>query len=233
MPTIRWPTSSTRQAVKYELRPILVVLGLALSAGGGSSAPILPGATAPDFEGKDTNGARHCLSDYKGRFVVLEWVNHASPYVQPLYDTGKAQTLQKTYAAKGVVWLSVNSAAKESNAYTSPAEANRLTTEKGAAPTAVLIDPEGAIGRLYGIRVTPEVVVVGREGKVLCRGAFDDASSRDPRDIEDAMNYVQVFLDAAMAGEKAEDAEPSNHPRGTPVPYKANPGAPRASAASP
>lgn len=160
------------------------------------------GAPAPDFSGTDAQGKTQKLSQYKGRWVVLEWVNHGCPFVQKHYGSQNMQTLQKRYTEKGVVWLSVNSSAAGKQGYETPAEANRTLKEKGAHPTALILDPKGSIGRTYGAKTTPHMFVIDPQGTLVYAGAIDDKPSTDVADVKTAKNYVSQVLDDALAGKK-------------------------------
>ncbi|HKK17503.1 MAG TPA: redoxin domain-containing protein, partial [Opitutales bacterium] len=74
-------------------------------------AAVETGAMAPDFTLTDTNGTEHSLSDFKGKYVVLEWTNHGCPFVKKHYKEGHMQALQEKMTEKGVVWLVINSGA--------------------------------------------------------------------------------------------------------------------------
>jgi peroxiredoxin len=118
-------------------------------------ASVSVGQSAPDFKVKDTSGKEQSLSAYKGKFVVLEWTNPGCPFVQKHYDTANMPSTQKAAEAKGVVWLTVSSTAKDAGDYKQPSELAAWLKEKGAAPTAVLMDDDGKIGHAYGARTTP------------------------------------------------------------------------------
>ena len=125
-----------------------VLIAFVLHAGNAVAAPRV-GEPAPDFTGMDTQGKPHRLADYRGKTVVLEWTNHDCPYVRKHYGAGNMQEQQREAAAQGVIWLSVISSAPGQQGYVSPAEADELTRSRKAAPHAVLLDPEGRIGRAY------------------------------------------------------------------------------------
>ena len=93
---------------------------------------------------KDTKGNDVKLSDYKGKYVVLEWTNFNCPYVQKHYESKNMQSLQKKYTGKGVVWLTVFSTADGNDGYFPPAELNTLAKAKGMSSTLVL-DPKGKL----------------------------------------------------------------------------------------
>jgi peroxiredoxin len=174
-------------------------LALLVAAGTAFAAPSV-GQPAPEFTLTDSNGQSHSLSDFKGKFVVLEWLNHGCPFVQKHYDGGNMQGLQKEYTGKDVVWLSIASSAPGKQGNMSPEETNKTKEEKGAAPTAVLIDEDGTVGKLYDAKVTPELFVINPEGTLIYAGAIDDKKSVDAADVAGARNYVKQALDEAMAG---------------------------------
>jgi hypothetical protein len=162
------------------------------------------GAPAPAFTAVDTRGATHSLEAYRGRWVVLEWVNHSCPYTKKHYKSvdgrpGNTQAMQRDYA-KRVVWLSVVSSAPGKQGFTTAAEADELTREKGAAPAAVIRDTAGTLGRLYGARNTPQYAIIDPQGVLQYAGAVDDKPSSSVKDIAAATNYVRAALDAGLAG---------------------------------
>jgi peroxiredoxin len=169
------------------------------------------GETAPDFTVTDTRGAARSLSGLRGKFVVLEWFNQDCPFVRKHYGSGNMQRLQRAYTDRGVVWLSVNSAAPGKQGHVSPEQANALMQEKGAAPTAVLLDPDGTLGRRYGAKTTPHLFIVNPEGLLIYAGAIDDQPSTDPADVPRATNYVQQTLDAALAGKPVPVSETQSY----------------------
>jgi len=155
---------------------------------------------APEFTLTDTNGKSHTLSDYKGKIVVLEWVNHNCPFVKKHYNSKNMQELQAKYTEKGVVWLSICSSAEGKQGYNSPEEANKLTESKGASPSALLIDSSGETGKAYGAKTTPEMAVIDKDGNKVYQGAIDSDPGFNVKGIETATNYVSQVLDAVLAG---------------------------------
>ena len=191
-------------------------LALALAAGTALAAPEV-GQPAPAFTLTDSNGQSHNLADFKGKFVVLEWLNHGCPFVKKHYDSNNMQKLQKEYTGKDVVWLSIVSSAPGKQGHMSPAETNQAKEEKGSAATAVLLDEDGTVGQLYGAKVTPELYVINPEGNLIYAGAIDDKKSVDPADVEGATNYVKRTLDEALAGQPV--STPRTEPYGCSVKY--------------
>ena len=176
------------------------------------------GKPAPDFSAVDSNGKSVKLSDYRGKTVVLEWTNDGCPYVKKHYASNNMQTLQKEEAAKGIVWLTIISSAPGSQGYLTGDEANKLTETRGAAPSAVVLDPEGAVGHLYDARTTPHMFIVNGEGALVYMGGIDDKATTDVEDIKTAKNYVRAALDDLAAGAPIENAV--TRPYGCSVKYK-------------
>lgn len=184
------------------IRNIAVFVFLATLAHFNSAmASVENGTPAPAFTLQGSDGNSHSLDDYKGKIIVLEWFNHLCPFVRKHYDSGNMQSLQKTYTAKDVVWLSVISSAPGKQGYVSPEEAQANTTNDNASPTAVLLDPSGDTGRLYGAKTTPHMFIINTEGTLVYQGAIDSINSADKADIAKAEKYVVNALDETLAGE--------------------------------
>lgn len=164
---------------------------------------------APDFTLKDVNGTDHKLSDYRGKWVVLEWMNYDCPFVKKHYDESvkNMQTLQAHYAQKDVVWLSICSSGEGKQGHMTPDQGKERLAERGAKPTALLLDPSGDVGLLYEAKVTPEIRIIDPDGNIAYTGAVDSVRSKDPADIEGATCYISQVLDAGLAGEEIPVAE--------------------------
>ncbi len=180
-------------------------LAAALSIPSAPAAAVI-GQPAPEVSLPDTSGATQRLSAFKGKFVVLEWVNFECPFVGKHYGSGHMQKLQKDYTGKGVVWLSINSSAKGQQGYYASDEINARLKQKGAAPTAYLLDTAGSVGRAYGAKTTPHMLIVDPKGTLIYAGGIDDTPSTDQADIATATNYVSKALDEARAGKPVSTA---------------------------
>ena len=176
------------------------------------------GQAAPAFSAVDTAGKTHRLSDYKGKLVVLEWTNPGCPFVQKHYS-GNMQTLQKEFAGKGVVWLSVNSTEADSGDYLAPGKLAGWMGNKQAAATATLMDESGRIGQLYGAKTTPHMYIVNPRGQLVYAGAIDSIPSARVDDIKTATNYVRQGLNEALGGKAISKA--STQAYGCSIKYKA------------
>lgn len=191
-------------------------LTLAALTTGAEAAPKV-GAPAPAFEATDSNGKTHKLADFKGKTVVLEWTNHSCPYVVKHYDGANMQAVQADASGQGVVWLSVISSAAGKQGNVDRATANKLTTDRNAKPTAVLLDPEGTLGKLYDARTTPHMFVIDASGVLRYQGAIDDKPSTAPASLQGATNYVRQALTDIKAGKPVAVSE--TEPYGCSVKY--------------
>lgn len=177
-----------------------------------------PGEPAPSFTLRDTAGRSVSLADFKGRTVVLEWTNPNCPFVQKHYRSGNLPGLQAKYRAD-VAWIAINSTHPQHVDYLEPdALAAKLVEGWKAAPTAVLMDPEGTVGRAYGARTTPQMWVIDGTGVVRFAGGIDDRRSADPADIAVAKNFVSAALDDLKGGRPVAVA--SAPPYGCSVKYR-------------
>ena len=175
------------------------VVVMSILIAGGAWGQVISGQAAPNFTLTDSNGQKHSLSDYKGKFVVLEWFNPDCPFVKKHYS-GNMQLLQKEYTSHGVIWLSINSSAPGKQGSYTPQGFNKFMTEKAASPTAVLLDTDGKVGHLYAAKTTPQMFVIDPQGVLIYQGAIDDIPSTNVEDMTKAKNYVREALDSAIYG---------------------------------
>jgi len=194
------------------------VAGLAILMGFSVAWGARVGEPGPDFAATDTNGRVHKLSEYRGQFVVLEWTNRGCPYTQKHYNSGNMQRLQREWTGKGVIWLTIISSAPGTQGYVTAPEENAYLKEVNAAPTAVLLDPTGAVGQLYDAKTTPHMFIINSEGTLIYNGAIDDRPTTELADVNGAKNYVSVSLQQATSGKPVTDA--TTRPYGCSVKYR-------------
>jgi hypothetical protein len=156
------------------------------------------GQAAPEFTAKDSTGTARHLSDFRGKAVVLEWTNADCPYTRKHYSSGNMQSIQALAQKNGVVWLSVISSAPGKQGYVEGPAADALTRARGAAPTAVLLDPSGTMGRLYHARTTPHMFIIDRNGKLQYMGGIDSIATADVADIPKAEPYLKEAMLAVV-----------------------------------
>jgi peroxiredoxin len=176
---------------------LMSLLGASVFAAG--SGPEI-GQPAPDFTGTDSKGHSQTLSQYRGKIVVLEWTNADCPYTRKHYTSGNMQSLQALAQKSGVVWLTVISSAPGKQGYVNGPAADGLTQSRGAVPTAVLLDPSGKLGRLYGAKTTPHMFVIDKNGTLQYMGGIDSIATADVSDISNAEPYLKEAMLAIAQG---------------------------------
>lgn len=190
--------------MKRTIASSLLAAGMLLA--GAVQAEAVVGQAAPAFSGVDTAGKPVSLNQFKGKYVVLEWVNPECPFVKKHYDGGNMPGVQKYAAGKGVAWVTVNTSADSGDKNAKAAAVSEWLKAKGAAPTVTVMDTGGAIGRAYGARTTPHMYLIDPSGKLLYAGAIDSKPTANPADIKTATNYVVQAIDDALAGKPLAQA---------------------------
>jgi thioredoxin-related protein len=198
------------------LRRAFFALSVLSFVAAAAAAPSV-GQPAPDFTLTDLNGKAVKLSEFRGKYVVLEWTNPGCPYVRKHYNSGNMPATQQEAVSKGVVWLAINSTAKSAWDYMG-AKLAAWNKERKAQPTAILRDEDGVAGKAYGARTTPHMYIVDPQGRLVYAGGIDSIPSSDPDDIRKAVNYVKQGLNEALAGKPISAA--TTRPYGCSVKYK-------------
>lgn len=193
----------------------MLIAAVAINSQAAAKAEV--GQAAPDFTLTDANGKTHSLSDFKGKYVVLEWVNFGCPFVKKHYGSGNMQKLQAAYTKKDVVWLSICSSAPGKQGFYNGEELTNAISEHGVKASAYLIDADGKVGQMYEAKTTPNMYIINPKGQLVYAGAIDDTPSVDPADIPNSTNYIAAALDAAMNGK--EIAVKATQPYGCSVKY--------------
>ena len=184
---------------------LLLMVGLLFAAMEARANPQI-GQQAPEFSGKSSNGKILNLSDFKGKIVVLEWTNHLCPYVGKHYSSGNMQALQVEATGKNIVWLSIISSAPGRQGHVSAEMANKLSVDRKAVPSGIILDTSGEIGKLYKATATPNMFIIDESGKLIYKGAIDNRPSANPGDIAGAENYVRSALTALEQGQPIKKA---------------------------
>lgn len=181
----------------------------------GAQATAKVGEAAPDFELTDVNGNAHKLSDWKGKIVVLQWINPGCPVCKRVMTSGLLANSQKAAMREdsNLVWLAINSTANTEPKVT----ANYLADNKMSDMIA-MVDADGHVGRMYGARTTPHVFVIDAEGVLRYTGAFDDdPDGAKASSGETVTNYAVNAVHQIKAGETV--APTNTRPYGCSVKY--------------
>jgi peroxiredoxin len=175
------------------------------------------GKPAPGFTAKDAKGEMVSLEKLKGKVVVLEWLNYECPFVKKHYASGNLPKLQESYTGKGVVWLTVSSAAEGKQGYLDAAKMIERSDKEGNKASHILMDTDGVVGKAYNAKVTPHMFIINKEGVLVYDGAMDSKATTKADDIESADKLFANALDAVLAGKEVENAK--NAPYGCGVKY--------------
>jgi len=198
------------------MKQVLIATALVLAAAGALASATV-GQAAPAFSAVDTAGKTVSLADFKGKHVVLEWVNPGCPFVVKHYDSGNMQGTQKEATAQGVVWLAINSTAPEATDFKAPAALSKWMQGHQTAATATLMDADGKVGRAYGARTTPHLYIINPAGRLVYAGAIDSKPTSNIADIASATNHVKKALAETLAGKPVSMA--TTKPYGCSVKY--------------
>jgi hypothetical protein len=182
---------------------------------------ILVGKKAPDFTAMTSEGRNIKLSDFSGKFVVLEWHNPDCPFVKKHYDSNNMQTLQNYARSEDVVWLTVNSGGVGKEGYMDARTAQDYYLKHHMHSAHYVIDPKGEVGGLYHAKNTPSMVIIDAGGVIAYTGAIDNIPSADAADVPKARNYVQSALENLLMGKPASPY--ATQPYGCSVKYKTDP----------
>ena len=185
---------------------------------GQAQAAASVGQPAPAFSLQDTSGKARTLAEFKGKTVVLEWVNPGCPFVKKHYDSSNMPGLQKEFTGRQVVWLAINSTEKAASDYLEPPALAAWIQGKAGTPTATLMDEEGTVGKAYGARNTPHMYIVDPQGTLVYAGGIDSIPSARASDIKTATNYVRQGLNETLGGKPISKA--TSQPYGCTIKYK-------------
>ena len=183
----------------------VLLFSLAAAALPAAAVPKI-GQPAPDFSLSDVSGKPVKLSEMKGRYVVLEWVNPECPFVQRHYDSANMPSLQKEAGGKNITWLTINSTRAGHSEFKTQDQMSAWMKQKGGTPAATLIDRDSKVGKLYGAATTPHMYIVDPKGQLIYAGAIDDKRGASLAETRNAKNYVRAALDESMAGKPVSTA---------------------------
>ncbi len=197
-------------------RIVVVLIGVFLLAPKGYALDMV-GNNPPLFEALDINSNRIDIKELVGKNIVLEWTNHECPYVKKHYRSGNMQRLQRKLTEAGVVWISVISSAEGEQGYVSASVANEIATRQASYASHIVLDPSGEIGRRFGAKTTPQIVLIDEKGVVRYFGAIDDKPSTRVASLKGAKNYLLAAWEDIQAGREVKT--PVTKPYGCAVKY--------------
>ena len=169
---------------------------------------------APQFTLLDLEEIDHSLSDYQGQFVVIEWLNLRCRTTDRMYRSGAIPRIQQRLK-EDAVWLSVYTKQMNDQGRLTPIQLNRQLEKRGGQQDAILIDEQGDMSALYGVRVVPYFVVINPEGRVIYEGALDELPDGNAVRTAEVLNYVVQAIDEGKRGKPV--TYPTTEPYGCDV----------------
>lgn len=189
------------------LRSLLLLVAM-LASSRVVRADLAVGAVAPAFELQDLDGKAVTLAEFRGKTVVLEWINPNCPVSRGYAD--RKVMVQTAAAHPEAVWLAINSTSRKHRDYLAAA-AHKAYDAKQGIGYPVLYDTSGEVGRAYGAKTTPHMFIVDENGKVAYNGAIDSGPGAT------STNYVDAALKALAEGRRPDPA--TTQPMGCSVKY--------------
>lgn len=180
------------------LRLLVTLLAFVALAGPALADGPAIGATAPTFELKTLDGKPFSLADAEkaNSYVVLMFIATQCPYSNAYND--RMRDMAAAYAKKGIRFVGINSNSTES------LDETAAHAKKHGFAFPVLKDPGNKVADMYDARRTPEVYVIGKDGKLLYHGRIDDNSDDASRVTSPDLKNA---LDALLAGQPVAKAE--------------------------
>lgn len=166
----------------------LFCLSLSLSLWSLSVYAVNVGYPAPDFTLLDTSKEPISLTDFRGKYVVLEWFNPHCRTVQQHREI--VRKLANHYQWLGIIWLGINST------HYMTREDNLMWKETNQLNYPILDDFSGKTAHRYQVKVTPQIYIVNPMGNVIYSGAIDDNVHGDK---SQPFNYVAAALEEILA----------------------------------
>jgi len=136
---------------------------------------------APDLELPDLAGKIHCLSDQRGKIVIVNFWSCECPHSERTDRSTMACLVQ--WGADVKLFSIASNRSESAHEVAKAAKARRLPK--------VLIDVDHQVADLYEAVTTPHAFVVDREGILRYCGAIDDVKFRQPK-------ATRFFLEEAV-----------------------------------
>ncbi len=173
----------------------------------GDRKRLQPGDAAPDFHVKTLDGKDRDLASFRGekkdRIVVVNFWSHTCPWSRA-WDA-ELSKIAKDFASKNVVFVNIDSNKASNGDGTNkdtPEDIGRYTKENDLS-FSVFVDAESRVADLFGGETTPDIFVIGADGKIAYTGRINDMQSPGKADRFEK-NYLRDALTALVAGKAPE-----------------------------
>jgi peroxiredoxin len=114
---------------------------------------------APDFVLEDLKGNQVMLSDYKGKTVLLVFTATWCPYCRA--EIPHLKEIYSKYNAKGleIIYIDIQESVEKVSSFMA----------KHNIPFKTLLDKDGKVAYLFGVRGVPTKFLIGKDGTILCK----------------------------------------------------------------
>lgn len=206
------------------LAAVLVAMGFAVPISADAGAPgkgtdgkdqgivhAQVGKPAPEFTLKNLEGKEFKLSDFKGKIVVLEWINHECPVVNRCHGAKVMSNTIAKFKGKPVEWIAIDS----SSFCAEKVESIKKWTTQQKITYPYLLDAAGEVGHLFDAKTTPHMFVIDKNGVLAYSGAIDNNPYGKE---ENVTNFVEQTIKSLLNGSTV--ATKTTKPYGCSVKYK-------------
>ena len=173
---------------------------LALAGAALADGPAI-GAAAPNFQLTTVDGKAFSLADAEktNKAVVLMFIATKCPYSNAYND--RMRQMAADYSKKGVLFVGINSNKTE------PEDEVKAHASQNKWAFTLVKDPGNKVADLYDAKRTPEVYVVGADGKLLYHGRIDENYEEPTKvtspDLKNALDQILAGQPVAKAETKA------------------------------
>jgi len=179
---------------------LAAVLGLAAAGVALADGPAI-GAAAPNFQLTTVDGKTFSLADAEktNKAVVVMFIATKCPYSNAYND--RMRQMAADYSKKGILFVGVNSNSTE------PEAEVKSHAAKNKWDFTLVKDPGNKVADMYDAKRTPEIYVVGSDGKLLYHGRIDENYEEPTKvtspDLKNALDQILAGQPVAKTETKA------------------------------
>ncbi len=179
---------------------LCLAVTLALAGTAFAEAPAI-GAPAPKFQLTTVDGKPFSLADAEkaNKAVVLMFIATKCPYSNAYND--RLRQMAADYSKKGILFVGINSNNTE------PEAEVKSHASKNKWDFTIAKDPGNKVADLYDAKRTPEVYIVGADGKLVYHGRIDENYEEPTKvtspDLKNALDQILAGQPVAKTETKA------------------------------
>ena len=179
---------------------LAAIATLALAGTALADGPAI-GANAPSFQLTTIDGKTFSLAEAEksNKAVVLMFIATKCPYSNAYND--RMRQMAADYTNKGILFVGINSNSTE------PEAEVKSHAQKNKWDFTIAKDPGNKVADMYDAKRTPEVYVVGPDGKLLYHGRIDENYEEPSKvtspDLKNALDQILAGHAVAKTETKA------------------------------